>query len=198
MVGHGNQGKGAGSGMVGQSGDINQKLMAGSAYCELPAESAGMWYGYIINRLYHAWSSESDSQVWQNIGMQNIICRNDRLVVNISNIRLDYNDWAYNDSYAVCNVSVNGASMIHSLSHSAIKQLRSHILTRWMRWTFFCLNGQVKRCLPYPRNERQRSVNNFLSCMLENPNTGQLLSLIIRVLAAVLGKSARGDIATIS
>jgi len=42
MLGHGNQGKGAGSGMMGQSGDINQNLMAGSAYCELPAENGGM------------------------------------------------------------------------------------------------------------------------------------------------------------
>jgi len=42
MVGHGNQGKGAGSGMVGQSGDISQKLVARSACGKLRAKSAGM------------------------------------------------------------------------------------------------------------------------------------------------------------
>jgi len=48
MVGHGNQGEGAGSGMVGQSGYINQKLVAGSACHKLPAESAETYFGYVI------------------------------------------------------------------------------------------------------------------------------------------------------
>ena len=90
--------KGAGAGIVGQSGDINQKSVAGSACRWLPAESAGMWYRYVIYCSYHAWSSESDSEWRQNIGMQNIIRRKERLVVNNSNIRLDYDDWACNDS----------------------------------------------------------------------------------------------------
>jgi len=157
-----------------------------------------MCYGYDIYRPYHAWSSESDSEGRQNIRMQNIIRRKERLVVNNSNIRLDYNDWAYNHSEAVCDVSVNGTSRSHSLSHSAITWLHSNILTKWMNWTFFCLKGQVKRSCPYPRNERQRSFNNLLSCIMDNPNAGQLLSLIIGGLAAILGKSARDDIATVS
>jgi len=88
--------------------------------------------------------------------------------------------------------------MIHSLSQSAIKWQDAHIQTKEMYWTFFWLKGQVKRSLPYPRNERQQSVNNFLSCILDNPMAGQLLSLIIAVLGAFLGKSVRDDIATIS
>jgi len=157
-----------------------------------------MWSGYVIYRSYHAWSSESYSEGRQNIWMRNIIRTKATLVITDSNICLDYNDWAYNDSEAVCNVSINRASLIHSLSHSAIKWLHSHILTKWMYWRFFCLKGQVRRSLPYPRNERQWSVNNFLSCIMDIPNAGRLLSLMNRVLAAFLGKSDRDDIATIS
>jgi len=67
-----------------------------------------------------------------------------------------------------------------------------------MYWTFFLLKEQVKRTLPDPRNERQRSFNNFLSCILDNPNAGQLLSLTIAILVAFQGKSDRDDIVTIS
>jgi len=87
--------------------------------------------------------------------------------------------------------------MIHSLSQSAIKRQDGHILTKCMYWTFFWLKGQVKSSLPYPRNERQRSINDFLSCLLDNPNAGQLVSLIIAILVAFLGISGRDDIATI-
>jgi len=65
-------------------------------------------------------------------------------------------------------------------------------------WDVFLVKGQVERSLPYPRNKPQQSVNNFLSCILDNSNAGQLLSLIIAILAAFLGQSGRDDIATIS
>jgi len=97
-VGHGIRGTGAGSGIVRQSGDINQKLVARSACRTLPAACAGTRCGYVIYRSCHAGSSESESEGRQSIGMQKIIRRKERSAVNNFNIRLDYNDCAYTDS----------------------------------------------------------------------------------------------------
>jgi len=74
-----------------------KNLVVGSACRYVQAEHAGMCYGYVICRSYHTWSIASDSEGRQYIGMQNKIRRKERLVVNNSNIRLDYNDWAYYD-----------------------------------------------------------------------------------------------------
>jgi len=50
MVGNGNQGDRTGYGKVSKLGYINEKLVYGDTFSELPAESAGMSQRYIIHR----------------------------------------------------------------------------------------------------------------------------------------------------
>ena len=52
--------------------------------------------------------------------------------------------------------------------------------------------------LPPPKHERQQSVNNFWSCILDNQSAKQLHQHIIIVPVAILGRSGADHIATIS
>jgi len=52
--------------------------------------------------------------------------------------------------------------------------------------------------LTHSKNECQRSVNNFSSCMLHNSRAVQRHTPIIIILAAFIGKNASDDIATTS
>jgi len=56
----------------------------------------------------------------------------------------------------------------------------------------------VTHSLTHPGNERQRCVNDFLSCMLDNIRVKQPLQPIIVVSTASMGKNATDDIATTS
>jgi len=47
-------------------------------------------------------------------------------------------------------------------------------------------------------NERQRSVNNYCLCILDNQTAVRQYEGIIEVLAAVMGKNGRDNIATTS
>ena len=47
-------------------------------------------------------------------------------------------------------------------------------------------------------NERQRSVNNYCLCILDNQTAVRQHEAIIEVLAAVMGKNGRDNIATTS
>ena len=46
--------------------------------------------------------------------------------------------------------------------------------------------------------ECQRSVNNFQSCIMDNPSAVQLHQPFIKLLATFMGKNASNDIATTS
>ena len=78
--------------MVGHSGDIDLKIVAGSVCRKLPAKSTGAYYGHVSYRSYYACSSESDSEGRQIISIQILICRKDTVVVDNANIHLDYNN----------------------------------------------------------------------------------------------------------
>jgi len=59
----------------------------------------------------------------------------------------------------------------------------------WMNWLPLCSKYVVKRSLPNPENERQRSVDNFRSCIL-GIQSGRWLQLVrTEVLATFRGKS---------
>jgi len=78
-----------------------------------------------------------------------------------------YNDWVYEGCFDVNNLSVTRASLIFSLTHSALKKLHCHIL--------YVLVGimpkmQTTRWLPYPNHDRPWTVNNFWHCIVDNPN----------------------------
>ena len=52
--------------------------------------------------------------------------------------------------------------------------------------------------LPPPENEHQRSVNDFLSCILDNLRAVECRCPIFNVSAAFMGKNANDDIASAS
>jgi len=50
--------------------------------------------------------------------------------------------------------------------------------------------------LPPPKNERQWSVNDFWSCIMDTQSAMYRRRLIINALAAIIAKNASDDIAT--
>jgi len=68
MVGNGNQGDWTGYRKVSKLGYINQKLVYGYTFSELPAESAVMSQRYVIHR------SENMCFSWSEINTQQIFC----------------------------------------------------------------------------------------------------------------------------
>jgi len=111
---------------------------------------------------------------------------------------IPYNYGEYNDCYDVFNVRVNTASLMFSLTLLAIKRLHCPTLPKWHYWSSWSVNGQLTCSLPHPKNDRQLSAKNVGPCILANPRAVQRHWPTINVLAAVLGKNAFMDIATIS
>ena len=90
--------------------------------------------------------------------------------MSIMSIRfIAYNWWRCEGCFDVINVSVDRASTIFSLTHSAINRLHCHILPKWMHWSVLLRKRQMTRSLPHPKNELQWSVNDFWPCILQNP-----------------------------
>jgi len=81
-----------------------------------------------------------------------------------------YNSWVYKGCFDVINVRVNRVSTILSLTHSAINGLHCHIFPKWMYMSALLRNKQMTRSLPHPKNERQRSVNNFCHSVMKHPS----------------------------
>jgi len=82
MVGHGNRGKGTGSGEVRKLDYINEKLVYRSTCDKLPAESTDMWQRYMINRSENRYISGSEIEMAQSFWMQLCIHTNDLLPIN--------------------------------------------------------------------------------------------------------------------
>jgi len=80
-----------------------------------------------------------------------------------------YNSWVYKGCFDVINVSVNRVSKILSLTHSAINGLHCHILPKWMSKLALLQKKQMTRSLPHPKDEPQRSINDFCHCVMKHP-----------------------------
>jgi hypothetical protein len=93
-----------------------------------------------------------------------IIPRRGILAVNNDGMTVKENDCALNDCWYVSKVSVNDFSLILL----AIKVFHLHINPKRSYWVAVDLKRQVTCSLPYLRNERQRSVTDFWSCILDN------------------------------
>jgi hypothetical protein len=98
----------------------------------------------------------------------------------------------------VSKVSVNGASTTFWLTHSAINGLHGHILPMTKYWPSLYIRRHVTRSLPHPRNERQRSINNNRSCILNSLWSVQTYWPIITILAAFIRKNTCDNLATTS
>ena len=59
----------------------------------------------------------------------------------------------------------------------------------WMKWPHLWSTYVDKRSLPHPGNERQRSVNDFRSCILGNQSGLWLQLATTEVLASFIGKN---------
>jgi len=90
----------------------------------------------------------------------------------------------------ILNMSVNGMSMIFSLTHSTIKGLHCHLLPELIISSSLWLKKQMARSWPHPTNECEPSVNNFWPSIVENPMAVWGHSPIIDIWAAFLGKNA--------
>ena len=96
----------------------------------------------------------------------------------------------------VLNMSVNGASTAFRLASWQMQGLRGEIeLSSNYRLPFYA-KMVATTSLVCPKNERQRSVNNFWPCILEKARVVRRHWLIIELSSAFLGKDASSKIVT--
>jgi hypothetical protein len=183
MVRHGNRGKRAGKRKVRKSGSICLKLVDGSVCRNLPAESAKTRQNYVIDctddvnsgaegavRAVALSASQNRSRSPASVPAPNRMVKTYWLSImtlwllfNVSAHRMTVGmslKWASTERQR----SVNDFSLIFS----AIKELHRHINPKTSYWPAFDLKRQATCSLPHPRNERQRSVTDFWSCILDN------------------------------
>jgi len=82
---------------------------------------------------------------------------------------VEFNYWVYKGCFDVIHVSVNRVWPILSLTHSAINRLHCHILPKQMYRSALLRKRSMRRSLPHPNNECQRSVNDFWHCVMKHP-----------------------------
>jgi hypothetical protein len=111
-----------------------------------------------------------------------------------------YNHTVYKGCFDVINLSVNRVSTIFCLTHSAIKGLHCHIIQKWMAWLALYQKLEIIRLGLYPWIEHQWYLNRastiFGIASWNIQRVVQCHSLIIKLLAAFLGKHGYGNIAT--
>ena len=95
-------------------------------------------------------------------------------------------------------MSVTRASTIFVLASWILKQLCDDIKLSSMFWPPLWEKMAATMSLPPPRNERQWSVNNFWSCIMDTQSTVHWDYPIINVSAAFMGNNASDDIITTS
>jgi len=110
-----------------------------------------------------------------------------------------YAIWFGNEWLLVCHWgelqwSVNDFGVIIS----AIKGLNSHIDPKRCYWPALEVKRQEICSLPHPWNERQKSVTDFWSCIVDNHCAALQYEAIISVLAAFRCRITRDHIATSS
>ena len=80
-----------------------------------------------------------------------------------------YNYCVYKGCFDVIYVCVNRVSTILNLTHSAINGLHCPMLSKRMYRSTLLRKKQMTRSLPHPKNDRQRSVNDFWHCVMTYP-----------------------------
>ena len=90
-------------------------------------------------------------------------------------------------SCRIIKMSINGASTILRLATWIIPGLLIEIVTEWSYWLPFSANMMQTISLPLPKHERQQSVNDYWSCILNNPRAVQRLYSITNTMAAIMG-----------
>jgi hypothetical protein len=70
-------------------------------------------------------------------------------------------------------------------------------MTAWQYWPRLWAKEPTTISLPPPKNQHQQSINDYLSCIMDNSRAEQRHIPIIIMVAAFLGNNGREDIATI-
>jgi len=183
MVRHANRGKRAGTRKVRKSSSICPKWVDGFECHNLLAESTKMRRNLIIDRTDDVNSGaegavravvSSASQIrlrspatvpapnwmvktyWLSIMT---LWRSCKMIGHPMTVGMSLK-WASTERQR----SVNNFSLIFS----AIEGLHRHIHLKTSNWPAFDVKQQATCSLPRPRNERQRSVTDFWSCILDN------------------------------
>jgi len=188
--------------MVRMSGYKYLKLVHGILCRKLPPKSAETRSTYVIHHANDMYSGGSETEMSRRSLIRMIIHRYGILATNKDSMHFLYNWWAPNNCLYISKVSskmsINGASTIYSLTHLAITRLHSHISPRRKYWPSRLVQWQATRSLPDHRNQHQRSVNDFWSCILHNQWAVQQHLVIIGILAAFMGKNSPDNIASTS
>jgi hypothetical protein len=93
-------------------------------------------------------------------------------------------------------MSVNGASTIFCPASWIIQGLCKGLHQKLHYWLPLWAQRPATISLPPPKHERQWSINDFLSYMLDNSRAVQRYTPIIIILAAYMGKNVGEAIAT--
>jgi hypothetical protein len=121
-------------------------------------------------------------------------------ILHISSVSGNYG--VYKGCFDEIDVSVNWVSTIFSIPHSAIKGLHFHIIPKSMYWSVLYRKGQITCPVPYPEIERQSYINAastmfaIESWYIQRATWWHLL--IMKLLAAFLGKHSYGNMTTMS
>jgi hypothetical protein len=119
------------------------------------------------------------------------------LIIELSPAFLD-KTWLCQHRDYVLNMSVNGASMTFGLESWKIQALRGDMeLSSSCRPPFYA-KMVATTSPPCPKNDRQRSVNDFWHCILEKARVVRRHWPIIELSAAFLGKNTSNKIVTMS
>jgi len=183
MVRHGNRGKRAGKRKVRKSGSICLKLVDGSVCRNLPAESAKTRTNHVINR-----TDDVNSGVEGAVRAVTLSASQIRLR---SPARVPAPNWMVKTYWLsimtlwrsckmiahpmTVGMSLKWASTEHQRSvnyfsfiFSAFKGLHRHIKLKTCNCPAFDVKRQAICSLPHPRNQYQRSITDFWSCILDN------------------------------
>jgi len=170
------------------------KLVHGFSWSILPTESADTRWTYINHHPNDVYSGGSETEMSPRFWIHMIIHRNSLLAAKKDCMNLMYNCWAPNDwnydSKVSSNMSVNRASTVYSPTYSAIKQLHSRIHPNKKSWKSQWVKWPATRSLPHHKNEHQRRIKDFWSCMLDNHWAVQWHLATIIILAAFMGNDA--------
>jgi hypothetical protein len=183
MVRHGNRGKRAGKRKVRKSGSICLKLVDRSACRNLPAQSAKMWRNHVINRtddvksgaeravrVVALWASQIRSRSLASVPALNWIVKTYWLSIMTlwRSCKMIAHPMTVGMSLKLASTERQWSINDFSLIFSAIKGFHRNINLKTSNWPAFDVKRQATCSLPHPRNECQRSVTDFWSCILDN------------------------------
>ena len=171
MVHHGNQGKRAGKRKVRKSGSLCPKLVDWSVCHNLPAESAIKGWNYVIDR--------TDDVNWGGAETNRPQCFGYRwfyqemahclsIITVWLSIKMIAHQMTVHMPLRLVSTERQQSVNDFSLIMSAIQGLHRHINPKRSYWPAVDVKRQTTWSLPHPTNERQRSITDFWSCILDN------------------------------